>query len=201
MQQKIKYDTEAMKRYSWIIFGVVIILVLTAFIELSMGRLYLGPDGKFGWWEGNIWSSEQSQRFADPYSFTHIIHGTLFYLILWLAFRRMPVRYRFLIAVIIEAGWEIMENSPFIIDRYRAVTISLGYEGDSVINSLSDVLMMIMGFILAARWKVWMSVTLVILIELGLLLLMKDNLTLNIIMLIFPLEAIKSWQMAGHVIP
>ena len=190
-----------MKRYSWIIFGVIIIFVLTAFVELSMGRLYLGPDGKFGWWEGDIWSSEQSQRFADPYSFTHIIHGLLFYCILWLAARKMPVRYRFLIAVIIEAVWEIMENSPLIIDRYRAVTISLGYVGDSVINSLSDILMMIIGFLLAARWKVWMSVALVIFIELILLLLMKDNLTLNIVMLVYPIEAIKSWQMAGHVIP
>ena len=155
----------------------------------------------FGWWEGDIWSSEQSQRFADSYSFTHVIHGLLFYLILWLAARKMPVRYRFLIAVIIEAVWEIMENSPLIIDRYRAVTISLGYVGDSVINSLSDILMMIIGFLLAARWKVWMSVALVILIELILLLLMKDNLTLNIVMLVYPIEAIKSWQMAGHVIP
>ncbi|HLC61599.1 MAG TPA: DUF2585 family protein [Candidatus Nanoarchaeia archaeon] len=199
MKEKIKY--EAIKRYRWIIVGAVIIFVLAAFIELKMGRSYLGPDGKFGWWEGDIWSSEQSQRFADPYSFTHIIHGLLFYLILWLAARKMPVRYRFLIAVIIEAVWEIMENSPIIIDRYRAVTISLGYVGDSVINSLSDILMMIIGFLLAARWKVWMSVALVILIELILLLLMKDNLTLNIVMLVYPIEAIKSWQMAGHVIP
>jgi len=199
MKEKIKY--EAIKRYRWIIVGAVIIFVLAAFIELKMGRSYLGPDGKFGWWEGDIWSSEQSQRFADPYSFTHIIHGLLFYLILWLAARKMPVRYRFLIAVIIEAVWEIMENSPLIIDRYRAVTISLGYVGDSVINSLSDILMMIIGFLLAARWKVWMSVALVILIELILLLLMKDNLTLNIVMLVYPIEAIKSWQMAGHVIP
>ncbi|HLC60135.1 MAG TPA: DUF2585 family protein [Candidatus Nanoarchaeia archaeon] len=201
MKEKIKFDTEKIKYYSWIFAAVVIIFFLTAFTELSMGRLFFGSDGKFGWWEGNIWSSEQSQRFADPYSFTHIIHGLLFYLIVWLSARKMPVRYRFLIAVILEAGWEIMENSPLIIDRYRAVTISLGYVGDSVINSLSDILMMIIGFLLAARWKVWMSVVLVILIELVLLLLMKDNLTLNIIMLIFPLEAIKSWQIAGHVIP
>jgi hypothetical protein len=138
-----------MKSYRWIIVASLGVLALTAAIELAMGRLPFGPDGKFGLWEGNIWSSEQSQRFADPYSFTHIVHGLMFYALLWLLARKLPVRHRFLIAVILEAGWEILENSPIIIDRYRAVTISLGYVGDSVINSLSDVLMMAIGFLIA----------------------------------------------------
>jgi hypothetical protein len=185
----------------WIVIAVVAILALTAAVELSMGRLPLGPDETFGWWESNIWSSGQSQRFADPYSFSHVVHGLLFYGLLWLMARRAPVRYRFLAAVLLEAGWEILENSPLIINRYRAVTIALGYVGDSVLNSLSDVLMMSLGFLLAARMRVSMSVALVAVMELGMLLWVRDNLTLNIIMLVHPIEAIKMWQMGGQPAP
>ena len=162
-----------------------------------MGRLAFGPDGHFGWWEGNIWSSEQSQRVADPYSFSHIVHGLLFYLGLWLLARRLPLRSRLLAAVVLEAAWEVLENSPLIINRYRAVTISLGYTGDSVLNSMSDVLMMATGFTIASRARVWVSVALVITFELGMLALCRDNLTLNILMLVYPIEAIRQWQMAG----
>ena len=162
-----------------------------------MGRLLLGPDGRFGWWEGNIWSSEQSQRFADPYSLSHIVHGVLFYAGLWLLARRLPLRARLVAAVLLEATWEVMENSPIIINRYRAVTISLGYTGDSVLNSMSDVLMMGLGFLLASRWRVWATVGLVLLFEIGMLIAVRDNLTLNILMLVHPIEAIKAWQMAG----
>ena len=127
-----------MARYRSIVIAFVAILALTAGIELSMGRLLLGPDGRFGLFESNIWSSEQSQRFIDPYSISHVVHGLLFYGLLWLAARRAPVRYRFLAAALLEAGWEVLENSPLIINRYRAVTISLGYVGDSVLNSVSN---------------------------------------------------------------
>ena len=187
-----------MKSYGWIAIAVALILALTAAVELGMGRLPLGPDGRFGWWEGNIWSSGQSQRFADPYSISHVVHGLLFYGLLWLAARRAPLRYRFVAAVLLEAGWEILENSPLIINRYRAVTIALGYVGDSVLNSLSDVLMMSLGFLLAARARVALSVVLVLAMELGMLLWVRDNLTLNIIMLVHPIEAIKTWQMGGQ---
>ena len=190
-----------MTRHLWIVMAVVAILELTAAVELSMGRLLFGPDGRFGWWEGNIWSSGQSQRFADPYSFSHVVHGLLFYALLWLVARRVPVRYRFLTAVLLEAGWEVLENSPLIINRYRAVTISLGYVGDSVLNSLSDVLMMSLGYLLAARSRVWVSVALVVGMELGMLLWVRDNLTLNIIMLVHPIEAIRAWQMGGQPVP
>ena len=174
------------------------VLLLAASIELLMGRLPFGPDGRFGWWEGDIWSNEQSQRFADPYSFSHVVHGLGFYALLRLTARKLPMGYRFLAAVILEAAWEVLENSPFIINRYRTVTIALGYVGDSVINSLSDVLMMSLGFLAAMRCRVRTSVALVIAIEAGMLWWVRDNLTLNIIMLLHPLEAIKSWQMAGH---
>jgi hypothetical protein len=181
-----------------VVAAVLALLAATAAIELWLGRLPLGPDGAFGWWESNIWSSEQSQRFADPYSFSHIIHGLLFYGGLWLVARRAPMQYRFLAAVVLECAWEVAENSPFIINRYREVTISLGYLGDSVLNSLSDVLMMCLGFALASRWRVWMSVTFVLVVEIALALWVRDNLTLNIIMLVHPIDAIRAWQMGGQ---
>jgi len=176
---------------------VMVIVAVTAAIELAMGRLPLGPDGRFGWWESNIWSSEQSQRVADAYSFSHVIHGMLFYALLrWIA-PRLPLRVRLLLAVLIEAGWELAENSPLIIDRYRAVTIALGYEGDSVLNSSSDVLMMMLGFWLAGSLRPWVTTTLAVASELAMLVLVRDNLTLNIIMLVYPIDAIRVWQMAG----
>ena len=185
-------------RYKWIIGAFIAVLVLTAGVELWMGRSLLGPDGKFGLWDGNIWSSENSQRLADPYSFSHIVHGMLFYAVLWLVARKLPVRQRLLIALALEAGWEMLENSPFIINRYREATISLGYVGDSVLNSLSDVLMMTLGFLFAFRVPARVSVAAVILMEVGCALWVRDNLTLNVIMLIHPMEAIRTWQMAGQ---
>ena len=186
-----------LERFKWIIGIFVAILVLTAGVELWMGRSPLGPDGKFGWWDENIWSSENSQRLADPYSFSHIVHGISFYAVLWLLARKLPVRQRLLIALALEAGWEMLENSPFIINRYREATISLGYVGDSVLNSLSDVLMMTLGFLFAFRVPAHVSVAAVILMEIGCALWVRDNLSLNIIMLIHPVDAIKHWQMAG----
>jgi len=187
-----------LKQYRWIIGIFIATFVLTAGIELWMGRSPLGPDGRFGLWEGNIWSSENSQRFADPYSFSHLVHGILFYALLWLAARRLPARYRLLIALVLEAGWEILENSPLIINRYREATIALGYTGDSVFNSLSDILMMTIGFLFAARARTWISVVVVIAMEAGCALWVRDNLALNIIMLVHPINAIKAWQMGGQ---
>lgn len=186
-----------MKKYKYLILICLVIMALTAAAELGMGRLLLGPDGRFGWWEGSIWSQEQSQRLVDPYSFSHIIHGIAFYALLWLVARKLPKRYRFVLAVLLEAAWEILENSSFIINRYRTVTISLGYFGDSVLNSLSDIVMMAIGFIFASRVRVWVSLALVVGLELFMLWLMRDNLIINIIMLIFPIEAIKNWQLAA----
>ena len=185
-----------LKRQQWIVGVFIAVLGLTAGIELWMGRSPLGPDGKFGWWEGNIWSSENSQRLADPYSFSHIVHGMLFYAVLWLVARRLPVRYRLLLALVVEAGWEILENSPLIINRYREATISLGYVGDSVLNSSSDIVMMALGFLFVWRARPWVTVAAILVMEAGCALWIRDNLTLNIIMLIHPVDAIKHWQMA-----
>jgi hypothetical protein len=187
-----------LKQYRWIIGIFIAALVLTAGIELWMGRSPLGPDGKFGLWEGDIWSSENSQRFADPYSFSHLVHGILFYGFLWLVARKLPVRYRLLIALVVEAGWELLENSPLIINRYREATIALGYVGDSVLNSLSDILMMGLGFLFASQVRPRVSVAVIIVMEVGCALWVRDNLTLNVIMLIHPVEAIKAWQLAGQ---
>ena len=187
-----------MGRWTRLALGILAVLITTALIERFMGRLWLGPDGRFGWIETNIWSSEQSQRVVDPYSFSHVVHGFLFYGLLWLVARRLPVSTRFFVAVVLEAGWELLENSPLIINRYRAVTIAQGYVGDSILNSVSDIAMCASGFLLAANLRVFFSVSLVVAIELLMLVLIRDNLTLNIVMLVAPIEAIRVWQMAGH---
>lgn len=190
------------KRKKFIIWSTILVCAFVASVELYSGRSLLGPDGKFGWWDGDVWSSENSQRVADAYSFSHIIHGMLFYAILWFIARklpgRFPLKYRFLIALIIEAGWELLENSPLIINRYREATISLGYVGDSVLNSTCDVLMVAIGFLIARFSKIWISIVLIIAFELGCLFWVRDNLTLNVIMLVHPIESIKTWQSVGH---
>lgn len=190
-----------MKKYTWAILSLVAIFALTATVELWLGRLPLGPEGTFGWWTGDIWSSSQSQRVADPYSFSHIIHGFIFYWFLSLVARKVPRRWRLVFAVLLEAAWEILENSPLIINRYREATISLGYVGDSVLNSLSDIFMVVIGYIFAWRVKPWVTVALIIAIEIVMLFLIRDNLTLNVLMLVSPIEAIKVWQSVGHPIP
>lgn len=187
-----------MGRSSRLVLAILAIIVATAAIEAWMGRLPLGPDGRFGWLETDIWSSEQSQRVLDPYSFSHILHGFLFYALLWLVARRQPVSVRFVAAVALEGAWEILENSPFIIDRYRAVTISQGYVGDSILNSISDIGMAALGFLMAFRFRLPASIAFIVATELLMVLFIRDNLTLNIVMLVFPIEAIRLWQMNGR---
>jgi hypothetical protein len=191
----------SVKRHIAVILVFVAILALTVGAELSMGRLPLGPDGKFSWWDGNIWGSENSQRVFDVYSFSHIIHGILFYALLWLVARKTPLQHRFLAALSLEAVWEVLENSPIIIHRYREATIALGYTGDSILNSCSDILMMSLGFLFAWGTPVIASVTLTLVLEVGCLLWVRDNLTLNIIMLMRPIAAIRAWQSAGRPLP
>jgi hypothetical protein len=187
-----------LKKYQFIILSVVIVFGVVAAIELYSGRSPLGPDGKFGLWDNNIWGSENSQRVADVYSFSHIIHGILFYAFLWLVARRLPLKYRFLAALIIEAGWELLENSPLVINRYREATIALGYVGDSVLNSVADVGMVVIGFLIARFSKIWTSIVVIIVFELGCLFWVRDNLTLNVLMLVHPTQSVKTWQSEGH---
>lgn len=180
-----------------LVVAAVAVFPLLALLMWAMGRSPLGPDGTFGLWTWNIWSAECSQRLADAYAFSHIIHGMAFYGLLWIFARRLSIPARYLIAVLLEAGWELLENSPIIINRYRDATMALGYSGDSILNSTGDLLMMSLGFLLAWRLPVWLTVLAVLVMEIGCALWIRDNLTLNIIMLIHPVEAIKAWQMAG----
>jgi len=179
------------------LLAAVAIIVVAAAILLAMGRNPICTCGTVELWVGGRDSPKTSQMLADWYSFSHIVHGMLFYAVLWLVARRWPLEWRFLTALAIETAWEITENTPMVIDRYRHATAALGYTGDSVINSVSDILMMVVGFLAARKLPVWASIVLVIVLELAPLYVIRDNLTLNVWMLLWPDKAIAAWQAAG----
>ena len=172
-------------------------LALTVAWLLWIGRLPICECGYVKIWHGVKLSSENSQHLSDWYTPSHILHGLIFFAALWFVARRLDVGWRLAIATIIECAWEIVENSDTIIERYREVTISLDYFGDSVINSAADVVAMWVGFWLASRLPVRASVALFFFFELLTLWVIRDGLTLNVIMLLYPLDAIRDWQAAG----
>jgi hypothetical protein len=172
-------------------------IAMAAIAELAMGRKIWGISGEPGVWAGDVNSSHNSQYMTDPYSFSHITHGILFYALTWLFARKLPVRVRALIALGVEAAWEIVENTDMIIQRYRAATISLHYYGDSVMNSMCDILSCMVGFGLAYLLPARVSIVAVVVLELTLALWIRDGLFLNIVMLIHPISAIRAWQSAG----
>jgi hypothetical protein len=174
-----------------------LIILAVAAIELAMGRNPICTCGAVDLWVGVRDSPRTSQMLADWYSFSHVAHGLLFFAFLWLVARRTPIAWRFLAALVIECAWEVTENTPMVIDRYRATTAAIGYSGDSIVNSVSDVLMMCLGFLAARKLPVWGSVLLLIALELIPLAVIRDNLTLNIWALLAPNAAVQAWQAGG----
>jgi len=170
------------------------ILIATAAVLLAMGRSPICTCGTIDLWVATATGPRTSQMLADWYSASHVVHGFLFYFGLWLVARNWRVERRFVAALVIEAAWEIVENTPVIIDRYREATMALGYTGDSVINSLSDIAMMAAGFAAARRLPLWASVLTVLVLEIVPLLAIRDNLTLNVWMLLLPTDAVRQWQ-------
>ena len=181
------------------ILAVAIWLAIGATL-LAMGRVPICSCGTVKLWWGVVQSAENSQHIADWYSFSHVIHGLLFYFFAHLLWRRWkwfggkPAAWALPIAVAFEGLWELLENSPIIIDRYRAVTVSFGYEGDSVLNSLSDIGFMALGFWIATKLPWRASLVLALAFELFTLAMIRDNLTLNVLMLVWPLDAVRQWQ-------
>jgi len=171
-------------------------LLLMAVWLLWIGRVPICECGYIKFWHGVTFSSENSQHLSDWYTPSHVLHGLIFYGALWLIARRIDVGWRLAIATIVECAWEIVENSDAIIERYREVTISLDYFGDSVVNSAADVVAMWVGFWLASRLPVWASIAIIFFFELLTLWVIRDGLALNVIMLFYPLDAIRDWQAA-----
>ena len=182
------------RRYWMIALGMAL---ATAVALLLMGRPLICACGEVKLWTGAVQSADNSQHIADWYTPSHIIHGFLFYGLGWLFLRRNPYGDRLLAAVAIEAAWELLENSQWIIDRYREATFAFGYNGDSVLNSMADIGWMTLGFLAARRLPVWATMLIAIGFELLTLWTIRDNLTLNVLMLVSPVEAVKEWQAAG----
>ncbi len=181
-----------MKRRDWT--RIAAIIALAATVLWLMGRTPICRCGTVKLWQGVVASSQNSQHIADWYSFSHIIHGFIFYGLLWLLWKKKPLGWRLTAAVAIEAAWEVIENSPMIIHRYRSVTMAFDYYGDSIVNSVSDIGFMMIGFLIARRLPVSATIAIAVILELFTLAMICDNLTLNVLMLLWPVEAIRHWQ-------
>jgi hypothetical protein len=174
-------------------FAIVVAQVLILYL---LGRHPICTCGYVKFWEGNAFGPGNSQHLSDWYTPSHIVHGFIFYFFSWAVFRRASVAWRFAFAVFLEAAWEVVENTPYVINYYRDNTVSLGYVGDSIINSVMDVIWMSLGFLVATRAPVLVTIALALAMEAAAAYVIRDNLTLNILMFIHPFESIKAWQAA-----
>jgi uncharacterized membrane protein YjdF len=178
----------------WPGLAIATVLVLAAAALYRQGHFWWCACGQVYLWADDIWSSDNSQHLLDPYSFTHILHGFVFFWLLAWSLPRLAPAWQLCLGLAIEALWEVIENSEFVIQRYREATLALGYQGDTIVNSLSDILLCGLGFMLARQLGFRRSLALFVVTELVLLLWIKDSLILNVIMLLYPIEAIKTWQ-------
>ena len=185
------------------VIATLALVALAVALLFAMDRPPICTCGYVELWHGTVQSNGNSQHVTDWYSPSHFTHGLIMYFVAWLLWRKWglfggkPARWALPIAVLVEAAWEVTENTPMVIDRYRAVTVSWGYSGDSIVNSASDIGWMVIGFLLASRIPAWVSVVLAIALELLTLALIRDNLTLNVLMLVWPIDGIAAWQAAA----
>lgn len=177
------------------IVSVGLVLLLMIVLLRAQGRMFLCACGYFDVWTSDTCSANNSQQLFDPYSFTHVLHGFLFFWLIKLLFRRMTSSWQFWLALLLESAWEVFENTSFVINKYRTETAALGYTGDTVVNSLGDLACALAGFLIARQFGLRRSLIVFLLIEVVLILSIHDSLLLQILMLIRPVEALKLWQM------
>jgi hypothetical protein len=186
--------TESNRAGVWQIVAIGLVLLLVVVLLRAEGRMFLCDCGHFAVWTSDACSSQTSQQLFDPYSFTHVLHGFLFFWLMALLFRRLSSSWQVLLAVLLEGAWEVFENTPFVIHKYRTETAALGYQGDTIVNSLGDLTCALVGFLLARKLGVRWSLIFFLLMEVVLTLWIHDSLLLQILMLIRPVQAIKLWQ-------
>ena len=192
-------ETAVGKRNPWFWAAIVVVFGAAALLLRLQGRLWICACGRVDLWSGNICSSDNSQHLLDPFSFTHVLHGFLFFwliaLLVKFVIKKLQPAWQIVIAVSLEALWEVFENTNFIIDRYRSTTAALGYNGDTVVNSSGDILCCLIGFLIARQLGWRRSLIVFVIAELVLLAWIKDSLLLEILMLISPIDAIRTWQL------
>jgi hypothetical protein len=181
------------------ITATVLVALLMIVLLRAQGRLLLCACGTFEIWTSDTCSANNSQQLFDPYSFTHLLHGFLFFWLITLLFKRFSPSWQLWLVLLLEGAWEVFENSQFVIERYRTATAALGYQGDTIVNSFGDLIWAIAGFLLARQLGVRGSLIVFLLVEVVLILWIHDSLLLQILMLVWPVEAIKSWQMCGQL--
>lgn len=184
-------DNSTTRFWLAVTFVIILVQILSQYL---MGRIWICECGYVKLFEAGVNTPGNSQHIFDWYTPSHIIHGFLFYGLGWLVLRKKRLTAKLALAALIEAAWEILENSPIVIDRYRTATMAVGYTGDSILNSGMDMVSMIAGFFFAARMPVWLTVAIAIAFEIVTALIIRDNLTLNVVMLVWPIEAVKTWQ-------